>query len=62
MCRVPKAVANSTRIGGLTTLEDETSVEELAKSHQELEVRIFSMCSWKGWLRRRQAASQWQTQ
>ena len=36
MRRVLKAVANDTSIGDLTTLEDETSVEEVIKSYQEL--------------------------
>ena len=34
--RILKAVANNTSIGDLTTLEDETSVEEVVKSYQEL--------------------------
>ncbi len=36
MRRVLKAVANNASIGDLTTLEDETSVEEVVKSYQEL--------------------------
>ncbi len=36
MRRILKAVANDTSIGDLTTLEDETSVEEVIKSYQEL--------------------------
>jgi acetyl-CoA synthetase len=34
--RVLKAVANNRAIGDLTTLEDETSIEEVVKSYQEL--------------------------
>ncbi|RLF97997.1 MAG: acetyl-coenzyme A synthetase, partial [Thaumarchaeota archaeon] len=34
--RVLKAVANNTSIGDLTTLEDESSVEEIVKAYQEL--------------------------
>ena len=36
MRRVLKAVANDTSVGDLTTLEDETSVEEVVRSYQEL--------------------------
>jgi acetyl-CoA synthetase len=36
MRRVLKAVANNTSIGDLTTLEDESSVEEIIKAYQEL--------------------------
>jgi acetyl-CoA synthetase len=36
MRRVLKAVANNTNIGDLTTLEDASSVEEIAKAYQEL--------------------------
>jgi acetyl-CoA synthetase len=36
MRRVLKAVANNTGIGDLTTLEDESSVEEIIKAYQEL--------------------------
>jgi len=36
MRRVLKAVANDTNIGDLTTLEDETSVEEVIRSYQEI--------------------------
>jgi acetyl-CoA synthetase len=35
MRRVLKAVANNTSIGDLTTLEDESSVEEIVKAYQE---------------------------
>jgi acetyl-CoA synthetase len=34
--RVLKAVANNTDIGDLTTLEDESSVEEVVRAYQEL--------------------------
>ena len=37
MRRILKAVANDTGVGDLTTLEDETSVEEVIKSYRELE-------------------------
>ena len=41
MRRVLKAVANDTSIGDITTLEDESSVEEVAKRYQELkETRV----------------------
>ncbi|HEY4711356.1 MAG TPA: AMP-binding protein, partial [Dehalococcoidia bacterium] len=36
MRRVLKAVANNTSIGDITTLEDESSVEEIIKAYQEL--------------------------
>ncbi|MDP3879456.1 MAG: acetate--CoA ligase [Dehalococcoidales bacterium] len=36
MRRILKAVANDTPIGDITTLEDETSVEEVIRSYQEL--------------------------
>ena len=36
MRRVLKSVANNTTIGDLTTLEDESSVEEIVKAYQEL--------------------------
>ena len=36
MRRVLKAVANNADIGDLTTLEDETSVEEVVRSFREL--------------------------
>jgi acetyl-CoA synthetase len=36
MRRVLKAVANNTNIGDLTTLEDESCVEEITKTYQEL--------------------------
>ena len=36
MRRVLKAVATDTSIGDLTTLEDESSVEEVVRSYQEL--------------------------
>jgi acetyl-CoA synthetase len=36
MRRVLKAVANNTSIGDLTTLEDESSVEEIIRAYQEL--------------------------
>ena len=36
MRRVLKAVASDTSIGDLTTLEDESSVEEVVRSYQEL--------------------------
>lgn len=35
MRRVVKAVANNTSVGDLTTLEDETSVDEVIRSYQE---------------------------
>jgi acetyl-CoA synthetase len=38
MRRVLKAVANNTSIGDLTTLEDESSVEEIIKVYQDLKV------------------------
>jgi hypothetical protein len=34
-----KAVANNTAIGDLTTLEDESSVEEIIKVYKELKER-----------------------
>jgi acetyl-CoA synthetase len=34
--RVLKAVANNKSVGDLTTLEDESSVEEIIKTYQEL--------------------------
>ena len=37
MRRVLKAVANKTSIGDLTTLEDESSVEEVVKAYQEFQ-------------------------
>ena len=36
MRRVPKAMANDATIGGLTTLEDKASVEEIVRAYQEL--------------------------
>jgi len=36
MRRVLKAVANNTSTGDLTTLEDESCVEEIIKTYQEL--------------------------
>jgi len=39
MRRVLKAVASNTSIGDLTTLEDESSVEEIVKGYQELRKR-----------------------
>jgi acetyl-CoA synthetase len=36
MRRILKSVANNTSIGDLTTLEDESSVEEIVKAYQEL--------------------------
>jgi acetyl-CoA synthetase len=36
MRRILKAVATDTKIGDLTTLEDETSVQEVIKGYQEL--------------------------
>lgn len=39
MRRVLKAVANNTKIGDLTTLEDESSVEEITRAYQELKER-----------------------
>jgi acetyl-CoA synthetase len=33
--RILKAVANNTSIGDLTTLEDESSVEEIIKAYKE---------------------------
>ena len=36
MRRILKAIANEEKIGDLTTLEDETSVEKVLKTYQEM--------------------------
>jgi acetyl-CoA synthetase len=40
MRRVLKAVASGTKIGDLTTLEDEASVEEVKKAYEELQKKV----------------------
>jgi acetyl-CoA synthetase len=40
MRRVLKAVASGTKIGDLTTLEDEASVEEVKKAYEELQEKV----------------------
>jgi acetyl-CoA synthetase len=40
MRRVLKAVASGTKIGDLTTLEDEASVEEVKKAFEELQKKV----------------------
>jgi acetyl-CoA synthetase len=40
MRRVLKAVASGTKIGDLTTLEDEVSVEEVKKAYEELQKKV----------------------
>jgi hypothetical protein len=40
MRRVLKAVASGTKLGDLTTIEDEASIDEVKKAYEELKKKV----------------------